>query len=224
MIPVDAKLKDIQSFIENLKLEAPELTQPSSELKRVYKLFHGLLIEDMAVEGANFKDATKDYFRETVSESSSAFFLTLIGSYKPARLVLRGACENILRFLVGATGGSAGSIGTVAALFAEARQIHSGQGILLGNIGKLETAYDELCRTSHAKHVAYMSLAVPFSALFAHKANSLDANLDLLERTFEQILHLAYAQVVGKLNVIDHVNADELRALMPKSLKAALTQ
>jgi len=69
-----------------------------------------------------------------------------------------------------------------------------------------------------------MSLAVPFSALFVHKPASLKANLDLLERTFEQVMYLAYGQLVDRLNVIDHVNADELRSSMPKSLKAALTQ
>jgi hypothetical protein len=57
-----------------------------------------------------------------------------------------------------------------------------------------------------------------------HKEHSLNSNVELLERTFEQILHLAYTQLVGRLNVIDHVNADELRALVPKSLKAALAQ
>lgn len=224
MIPADKRLGEIKGYIEALKLQAPELTQPSSQLKRAYRLFHGLLIEDMVVEASNFKDATKDYFREAASDSSSAFFLTLIGSYKPAKLVLRGACENILRFFAGSAGTDVSSLTTVASLFAEARQMSVGRGLQLGYIGKLETVYEELCKTSHSKHVDYMSLAVPFSALFAHKDEAFQANLDLLERTFEQILYLAYAKLVGRLNTVDHVNADELRALIPRTFKVALAQ
>lgn len=224
MIETDQKLKGIASFIEKLKLEAPELKQPAAELKRVYRVFHGLLIEDMIVEASNYRDAAKDYFRESVSDASSAFFLTLIGSYKPARLVLRGACENLLRFMTEAAGKDASSLTTVAALFAEGRALFAGHGLQIGYIGKLETVYDELCKTSHSKHVDYMSLAVPFSALLSHKAELFKMNIDLLGRTFEQILLLAYTELVGRLNAIDHVNADELRGLIPRSLKVALSQ
>jgi hypothetical protein len=224
VIAADQKLKDIKSFIEGLALNAPELDQPSPELKRTYRLFHGLLIEDMVVETSNFRDATKDYFRETVSDSSSAFFLTLIGSYKPSRLVLRGACENVLRFLVGSKGKDASTLNTVAGLFAEARALCAGKGLLLGYIGKLDVVYDELCKTSHSTHVDYMSLAVPFSALFSHKDEPFKANIELIGRTFEQILFLAYAELVDRLNTIDQGNADELRGLAPRALKVALTQ
>jgi hypothetical protein len=224
VIAPEEKLQQIKSFIEGLKLQAPELDEPSGEMKRVYKLFHGLLLEDMAVESNNFKDATKNYFREVVSEASSALFLTLIGSYKPARLVLRGACENVLRFLVGSQGDDASKLTTVAALFSEAKQLCAGEGLQLGYISKLEAAYDELCKTSHATHVDYMGLAVPFSALFIHKEASLKANLDLLQRTFEQVLYLAFAQLAHRLNVIGHANADTLRSIIPRSLKAALSE
>jgi hypothetical protein len=224
VIPAEEKLKDIKSFIEGLALEAPQLDEPSTELKRVYKLFHGLLMEDMVVEANNFKDATKDNFRETVSDASSAFFLTLIGSYKPARLVLRGSCENILRFLVGSHGADASNLTTVASLFAEAKKLYEGNGLQVGYISKLEAVYDELCKTSHSKHVDYMSLSVPFSALFTHKETALKANVGLLEKAFEQILYLAFTQLSHRLNVIGHDNADELRAIIPRSLKAALTE
>lgn len=215
-------LNAIKEYLEAIRLDTSGLQNASENTRSAYTSYEGLLLVDLAIEQSNYSDVTKNFFREFLSDSSYALLLTYIGAYKPAKLILRGSIENLLRFALSVKKRDASSIESVFRLFEESKKEYDKHIVVRPRIGILSGLYKDLCKTTHVVHIDYMALRVPFVESFAFSKKKFDANVKHINEVLSTALPFVYALALEWIGRIHHDNGDRLRSLIPRDVKQSL--
>lgn len=219
MTELDKTIDAVKQYIASVRLDVTGLDRPNDNLKLVFKLYKGILIIRLVVSQSNLSDNSKRFFDETISDISSAIVLTISGMYKPARLLLRGAIESVLRFSIERSGGVSSEADSVTKLIEIAKTSYEDHKVVRGAMGSLTGSYADLCKTIHVTDPNLMELRVPFVDLFEYDQNKFDKNVIAIRIVLSALVPMMFCLSHEWISRIDHGNADALRALIPADKK-----
>lgn len=222
MRKLDIEIAEIEDFIDNLRFSSimGSTDQHRRQFKLAYKQFHALLVWGIVMDTlVDDSSGSSTYFRETLSDMSHSFLLTLMHVYKPARMSLRSGIENFVRSLLLIRGVDPTQISSVFELFAEAKLQYKDEDVVLSNVNELHRNYVELCKTVHSTKIDYMSLSVPFEHICVFQNGRYTATVRCIcsvSSAANQAMFFLWHSHLGR---IGHRNEDLVRDAIPRALK-----
>jgi len=225
MSKLDDDLSEIEAFVRDLRfLSGIGLSEHNRQLFRsAYKQFHALLVwGEVAEAQVGGLLPLKTYFRETLSDISHGFVMTLLHFYKPARLSMRSGVENLIRSLLLIRGVDATGIHAVHELFNRGKSHFSAEAAIANKVIQLEQIYGDLCKTVHSAKIDYMSLTVPFERLSIFQTTRYTSNMIILRNVSSAANQAVFGLWYAELKKAGHVNEDLVRDAVPRTLKRAV--
>ena len=146
--------------------------------------------------------------------------LTALGFYKPARLSLRGAIENVMRSALVLMGQSPANI-SVSQMFEDVKS-HGDYLCAASAISQLKDCYATLCRTSHTVDVKFMAQKVPFAELIEKDSKKFDANLSIFTKVSASFCALFFVMKPESLAKLTPDMQDLVHREVPKAIKKAI--
>jgi hypothetical protein len=219
------ELTNIKAFIESLSIDPSAADFSTGDARRIYRRFHALLIWGLVIDAEGEVSTVRLYFKEALSDLSTAYFLSFIGAYKAARLSTRGAIENIVRVLVADSGEDVLALNTIPGLITAAQSSWTKDSTYrAGIINNLYIIYGDLCNTVHAVSIDYMSLRIPFERVLEQDKGSFAGNADMLDDLFRLSGEALYLTFHQKLDRVGFRNADLVRDSVSASIKRAANE
>jgi hypothetical protein len=222
MINAAARIQEISSFLKRSRFRAEYLEAEPERAKQCYRRLHGLLIIELIAMKA-VSGSSRAFLKEGIGDASQAFLLASCNLYKPSLLCLRSAIENVLRFVIAEEGKNPDSIKTVYELFKLVRAKYVANQIAVVQLGRLTNEYETLCETSHTVKETRMSGEVSFERLtryYSSKANDAFARFSV---TSTGLLNFLFIYFHNHITDVDATNGDDLRRLVPRSLRRSLS-
>lgn len=216
---IDKDIDNIADFIEKQKPSAPYFVK-SPPVEASYKKFLVVLLQRHGAHKTPLSDVARSFLDETASDLSYALYLNALGFYKPARLSLRGAIENILRFALKQQGIDPKSL-TVSQAFDNAKAC-DGYAPIASALSGLKDSYAKLCRSSHTIDIQFMAHKVPFSELIMKDKGKFDVNLSDFAKVSGAICSVLYISIPEALAKLSPEQQDFVRSEIPKAVKKAL--
>lgn len=216
---IDDDIKDIADFIGKQKYVAPFFVR-SDALEASYKKFLVVLLQRHGAHKTALHDGARSFLDEAASDLSYALYLNALGFYKPARLSLRGAIENILRFSLKQQGVDPKPL-SVSGTFDEVKN-HVAYATAASSISTLKDCYAKLCRSSHTIDIQFMAQNIPFSDLVESDKGKFDSNLSDFGKVSGSICSLLYIACPEAITKLTPEQQDFVRGQIPKSIKKAL--
>lgn len=215
----EVDIEKIRLFVEHQTLD-PSLFIETPQCVASYGKFYALLLIRHGSAKLALSDSTRTFVDEFASDASYALYLNVIGAYKPSRLSLRGAIENVLRAILTSSGEEIGSK-PIHRLFSDTMSLPelSQCGSILGDV---KDHYSLLCKTSHTIDIKFMAHKVPFSDLLKSDGVEFTENLQVYDKTLGSLLGLLslfFGEAIHKLNVEQQ---DFVRARLSKKAKKAI--
>lgn len=212
-------LTQIKQFIEKLEIASDNINPKSALQKSLYKQFHALLVWNH-LSNTDLIDESSEYFlRESISDSSVAYFLTSIGVYKQSRTCLRSAIENAMRSIVANSGADVSKFNTIPELFKFAKTTSEIKSFT-DSCDYLYSQYKNLCLTVHSAAIEYMSLVVPFSEIIDINIDEANGNFVLIKNVYSKINEVMYVSYGSVLPRAYYKHADAILDALPSSLKS----
>lgn len=216
---IDDDIKAIASFVDGQKLTAPFISL-NGPLKAGYQNYLALLLIRHASTKIVIGEESRKYFDECMSDASYALYLSIVGMYKPARLSLRGAIENSLRFLSTSEGISIENI-SVTNLF---NAVEALDRTSLGedSFKKMKKLYTKLCSTIHTVDINFMAQKIPLGSLIFHEEKEFQENISTFTQTMHSISVLVFVFLREVLPKLDASQQDFVNRTIPKSVRKAM--
>ena len=214
----------IKAFVSALRISTNGINEGSDKHRETYRLFHAILIWDIILERPKHGKILNLYQKETLADLSTAYFLTLICVYKPARLSLRSAIENCVRVLLLHEGVDIEPIKSVHGLFDLANASASMSATQKFRISTLHGIYGELCKTVHSVAINYMSLEIPFQSISKYDTQRSNSNLKNLRDTLRLINSCFYRSFYREIDTLSPRNQDAVLDALPRAIKKEITE
>lgn len=222
MISAQKKIDEIVGFLTAFRFDADFLTLEGERSKQSYRRLHGLLIIEL-IGIKTSSDLSKAFLREAVGDASQAFLLSSCNFYKPALLSLRSSIENLMRYVVAQDGTDPVDIKTVYDLFKIVRAKYQDNPLATNQIGRLSNEYATLCESSHTVKDARMSGEIAFHRIAKYYHTKALDTFTRFSVTSTAMLSFCFIYFYADLAKIDVSNGDDLRRLVPRSLRRALS-
>ncbi|WP_162559750.1 hypothetical protein [Methylobacterium radiodurans] len=219
---------DIHAFIKGISFRDVLDDAGRKQLfSQAYKYIHALLIWNEAISRPRKPaiDAQAALqFRELLSDLAACQVLLLLGMYKPSRMMLRSAIENMLRTVAHEQGFLASGTKFTYELITLVRSSKLGaEGApAKADLNHLIQAYSHLCSYAHAAEEGKLALRVPLESVSRFEEaehESLSAEIKAVAQRMNRIMFVMYAE---KLRPLHHSHKDFVLDSLPKSLKAAI--
>lgn len=215
---IEYPVEKIQSFAQNCLSETPVGISSDKEIV-VYRAYYRLLavnhLTAINVPG-------RKYLTECISDCSGAYFLFFININKQSMTSLRSSIENGFRYFLKSNGIDPDCIDNIPELIRKCRSIniYGGKSILILN--GCYNLYRELCRAVHSSHDDYLSKEIPFQNLTKLDKKASKKNLDLLLKSFQNLLKLIVISNYKAVRKQHSVHFDSILDGLSKELKRAL--
>lgn len=219
MIKPNEDIAEIADFLRNLALPAPFFVA-SDPVVACYKKFLAVLLQRHGAHKTALIDEAKVFLDETTSDLSYSLYLNALGFYKPSRLSLRGAIENVLRFALAQAEVDPKPLG-VSQMF-DAAKADGRYYPVLSSIALLKQSYVKLCKSSHTIDIQFMAHNIPFSELVEQDKSKFDSNLTDFAKVsgaIGSLIYVASSEAVAKLSPEQQ---DFVRSQVPMTIKKAL--
>lgn len=219
MIDVNESIEEIADFIRKQVLAAPFFVV-SDPVVASYKKFLAVLLQRHGAHKTALSEASRSFLDEAASDLSYTLYLSALGFYKPARLSLRGAIENVLRFALKQQGIDPKPL-SVSQMF-DAVKAHDAYAPLASAASTLKDTYSKLCRSSHTIDIQFMAHKIPFSELVETNEPKFKANLSDFSKVAGaicSILHVSCPELTSKLSPEQQ---DIVSGEIPKVVKKAI--
>lgn len=219
MINLAEDIGDIADFISSQKLSAPFFIV-SDPVVASYKKFLVVLLQRHGAHKTSLSESSRNFLDETASDLSYSLYLSALGLYKPARLSLRGAIENSLRFSLKQQNIDPKPL-SVSQMF-DTIKAQAGAAPIVTALSTLKDTYSRLCRSSHTVEIKFMAHNVPFSELVETDEEKFKANLSDFSKVSGAICSIVYVFCPESLIKIAPDQQDFVRAEIPKAIKKAI--
>jgi hypothetical protein len=219
MIDVTGSIEEVAAFIKEQEITAPFFVA-SEPVTASYKKFLAMLLQRHGAHKTALLEEARSFLDEAASDLSYALYLSALGFYKPARLSLRGAVENVLRFALRQQGVDPKPL-TVSQMF-EVSKAHDAYAPLASAISTLKDTYSKLCRSSHTIDIQFMAHKVPFSELVERNEPKFKANLSDFSKVAGAICSVVYVSCPEGTSKLAPDQQDFVRAEIPKVIKKAI--
>lgn len=216
---IDEGIEDIADFIGKQVYSAPFFVK-SPPVEASFKKFVAALLLRHGAHKTALSEVAISFLDEAASDLSYALYLNALGFYKPARLSLRGAIENILRLSLKQQNIDPKPL-SVSQLFESTKNCIPYLPIAAA-VSNLKDSYAKLCRSSHTIDIQFMAHKIPFSELVEQKKDKFDSNLSDFGKVSSAICSCLYIACPEAVTKLSPEQQDFVRAEIPKSIKKAL--
>lgn len=224
MSDTSAALDEIKSFVSNTRVEPSGADFDSVEARRIYRLFHALLIWEIVIDRDTTHPVVRLYFREALSDLATSYLLNFLGLYKSARLSYRGAIENIVRVFAASASVDVLSINSIPTLINRCQDAWASTPAKVQRLNSLYVIYGELCNTVHSTSVDYMSLKVPFQTLLTQDSEEFRLNMTIFDKLLKEMGEALYLTFHAILASIEFKNADYISDSLTADAKKAVLE
>lgn len=187
-----ASFKELEKYLEEYKLKRVAVdTDALPRLKPLYKQAYSLMVWRIYIvgdadwgQGAAHADRAKVYAGESVSDVIQSVLLLVQGLYKPARMLIRSAIENVIRMMGAIEGQRVDGIKSVEEVFGVVANtdFYAGRARM---VRLLQTARGDYAELSSYVHSAdqHMSLVDALRVFPRYDAKEFRATAAKCERT-----------------------------------------
>ena len=221
---VNSQVAEIVAFLNDFRSCEPDKKAVLPELRESYKKFHAILIWQNVVNGSRDRsDEVKLYLNEVSADLAQSLLSALMGFYKPSRMMLRSAIENLMRVATLLEGMKALECKTVyelSNLFKETELLNN--KITDSSVQQLLNLYAQLCGYVHTATPMEMDQRIPFSKIVEAKPETAVSCLkEIYSVSLEagKILFFLDQEMVARMH---HRDADYIRDQLSPSFKRSL--
>lgn len=216
---VEASIRAIADFITDQDFSAP-FFGPNDAVRSAYQKYLAVLLMRHGSHKTALFAGAREFLDETASDLSYALYLSALGFYKPARLSLRGAIENSLRFALKQKGLDIAGI-SISQLFEQTKE-YADYAPVCSAISLLKDRYSRLCRTSHTIDIKFMAQRIPFTDLVEANKSKFESNMSDFAKVAGAICNLFYVVAPEAITKMSPDQQDMVRSQITRIVKKAI--